>query len=279
MAPGHLIDRYELELLLQSGGCGSVWRAHHVHTRRPVAIKLLDAARAQHPAALARFTREAQLVADIDSPHVVQVLDWGELDGGEAYLVMELLRGHDLRRELSVRHKLPLAEALDIARQMIAGLAAAHARRIVHRDLKPSNVFLVEDGVHRRVKLVDFGIGKRLVSRVDVHTTAMDVSLGTPGYMAPEQVRAIDADERSDIYAAAVVLYELIAGVRPWRPSLRRRSPRTCWCPSTSPTRSRARSRRAAPIAGRRSKRSAARSTRRRPRRRCACPCPRPPRP
>jgi serine/threonine protein kinase len=207
------VDRYELEALLMRGGFGEVYRARHVHTRREVAIKILKAERAANPHTLARFQREAQLVAAIESPHIVQVFDWGVLDSGEAYLVMELLRGHDLRRELTLRGRLPIDEALEIAHQIVAGLAAAHARHIIHRDLKPGNILLV-DGEPRVVKLIDFGIGKQL-GAVPSYRTAHHVSVGTPGYMAPEQVRAIDADERSDIYAAAVVLYELIAGRRP----------------------------------------------------------------
>src|SRR5438046_10613458 len=94
------VDRYELEALLMRGGFAEVYRARHIHTRRAVAIKLLKSDRAANPHTFARFKREAQLVAAIESPHVVQVLDWGVLETGEAYLVMELLRGHDLRREL-----------------------------------------------------------------------------------------------------------------------------------------------------------------------------------
>jgi serine/threonine-protein kinase len=143
---GQVIDRYAIDALLGRGGFGSVYRGRHVHTHRAVAIKILRGDLAADGAMLARFKREAQTMAAIDSPHVVQVLDWGALPDGDAYLVMELLAGHDLRTELS--HKGPFAvdRALELARQMLSALDAVHARRAVHRDLKPANVFLV-DGI------------------------------------------------------------------------------------------------------------------------------------
>jgi serine/threonine-protein kinase len=215
---GQIIDRYRVDALLGVGGFGSVYRGRHVHTNRAVAIKILRADLAADGAMLARFKREAQTIAAIDSPHVVQVLDWGALADGDAYLVMELLAGHDLKTELA--HKGPLAvdRALELVRQILSALDAVHARRAVHRDLKPANVFLVD--IERRdwVKVIDFGISKLRgpTGMMAAVRTELDMSFGTPGYMAPEQIRGSDVDQRADVFAAAAILFEMLAGDLPY---------------------------------------------------------------
>jgi serine/threonine protein kinase len=215
---GQTIDRYQIESLIEAGGFGAVYRGRHIHTQRAVAVKVLSRELAADTAMLVRFKREAQTMAAIESPHVVQVLDWGVLAGGEAYLVMELLSGHDLRTELRQRGgKLPLEQALAIERQILAGLGAAHARGIVHRDLKPGNVYLTRPETGVNVKLIDFGISKLRPTpgTPDPFRTETNRTFGTPGYMAPEQVRALDTDERADVFAAGVVLYEMLSGQLP----------------------------------------------------------------
>jgi tRNA A-37 threonylcarbamoyl transferase component Bud32 len=210
---GTTIDRYEIESLLSSGGFGAVYRGRHIHTRRAVAIKLLDKKLCEDPDMIVRFKREAQAIASIESPHVVQVLDWGVRPEGDAYLVMELLEGRDLRAEISLG-AIPLTRALVLQRQILAALRAAHARGIIHRDLKPANIFLVDAESGPLVKLIDFGISKHTAAR-DGFKTSTGTAFGTAGYMAPEQIRASEVDARADIYSAAVVLYQMLSGELP----------------------------------------------------------------
>lgn len=216
MGPGDTVDRYRIDAELAAGGFGAVYRAHHIHTQRAVAIKLLDPALASDPRMLIRFKREAQILAAIQSAHVVQVLDWGVLPEGDSYLVMELLAGCDLRTLLK-RGPIELAHALTIGRQILAGLSAAHERGIVHRDLKPANVFLAEVDGGEVVKLIDFGISKRQdAGALDAFRTETNHVMGTAGFMAPEQVRGLPVDERTDVFSAGVVLYQMLTRQLPF---------------------------------------------------------------
>ncbi|HEY6910674.1 MAG TPA: serine/threonine-protein kinase [Myxococcales bacterium] len=217
----HVIDtRYRLIRELAHGGMGRVFEALDTELRRKVAIKLISSA-SSDDTARARFRREALTLAQLSHPNVLTVYDAGPKDHeGEPYLVCELLEGITLREKSA--SPLPLTEALEIATQIGAGLAAAHALKIVHRDLKPENVFITRDG---RVKLIDFGIAKPLLpvetlsaeasaTREPDGATAEGRMVGTVGYMAPEQVRGAPVDRRADIFSFGAVLYELVSGHR-----------------------------------------------------------------
>ncbi|MBN1772125.1 MAG: protein kinase [Deltaproteobacteria bacterium] len=213
-----LEGKYRLTAPLGAGGMGYVWRAEHVQLGRPFAVKLLRPELVSDPTALARFQQEAQAAARIGSRHIVDVLDVGRTPGGAPYLVMEFLQGRSLSAELESHGPLPLARAIDLAGQILDGLAAAHAAGIVHRDLKPDNVFLLgEPGARDDVKLLDFGISKAKDDPRAQHLTRTGMLLGTPRYMSPEQVLGRrDVDRRADLWAAGVILYECLTGRVPF---------------------------------------------------------------
>jgi serine/threonine-protein kinase len=166
-----------------------------------------------------RLEREARAVKAIKSPHVVSIVEFGR-DGAKPYLAMELLSGRDLGAVLADHHRLSTARTVRIVRQMLRGLAAAHAAGILHRDLKPENVFLVDEGTEReRVKLVDFGMSKLVDTGGQVASmklTARGTIIGTPEYVAPEQARAESGlDARADVFAVGAVFFECLAGRPP----------------------------------------------------------------
>ena len=210
---GTRIDRYEVKNLLGVGGFGSVYRARHVHTDAEVALKVLKRALNADQAMIDRFLREAKAAASVGSEHIVRVLDAGVASEGTAFLALELLDGYDLK-ELVTREgpQLP-ARVVDLIAQALDGLSAAHARGIVHRDMKPANVFVVQKDERDFVKLLDFGISKMHAAEDGVPALTMTgVAMGTPSYMAPEQFfDARNVDGRSDLYAVAAMLYELLA--------------------------------------------------------------------
>jgi serine/threonine-protein kinase len=217
---GRTLDgRYEVLGRLGVGGVGVVYRAKQAHLGRFVAIKVLHPDAAASPEWRRRFEREARALSALAHPNIVPVSDSG-IDRGVPYLVMELLQGKTLA-ELINEGPLPLWRALDIARQLLRGLAFAHGKAIVHRDLKPANVFLqaLPDQADH-VRLLDFGMAKFLSghsSRTMTDTlTRVGVVFGTPAYMSPEQIKAATVDARSDVYAAGVLLFELLAGRRPY---------------------------------------------------------------
>lgn len=217
LPPPNLFDgTYELTSLMGQGSMGEVWRARNVNLDKEVAIKLVKL-EGGDPSADVRLRNEARLAAKMNHPNVVGVYDAGVAGDGRYYLVMELLEGHDLRQILDRQQTLPAVEAVQILLPVLAGLDCAHRRSIVHRDIKPDNIFLASSEGSTVPKLVDFGIalGRDLPSAV--RTTRTGVFLGTPLYMAPEQVAgALDLDERADIWAVATVLYELISGRVPF---------------------------------------------------------------
>lgn len=220
---GEIIDdKYAITKLIGEGGMGAVYEAMHLRLNQLVALKFLHPAAAVVPGAMARFEREARASAQLRGPHVAQVLDV-DVTQGAPYMVMELLRGRDLEVELRERGSLPVAEAVDIVLQVCSAMSEAHALGIVHRDLKPSNIFLAEPPSRQGeaplevvAKVLDFGIS--LVTRPDAaRVTATSVSLGTPLYMSPEQVRCSKrVDARTDIWSMGVILYELLAGDPPF---------------------------------------------------------------
>ena len=219
--PGARLGPYELQEELGHGGMGAVYRARDTRLHRDVAVKVLRAGLGENADRLRRFEQEARTVAQLHHTNVLAIFDVGAEDG-TPYLVMELLEGETLQSRLK-RGPLRPHEALDTARQLARGLAAAHAREILHRDLKPANVFLTRDGL---VKVLDFGLAKLMVEqpRMDdaeaptrnLHTGS-GVIMGTVGYLSPEQIRGQGADSRSDIFAFGCVLWEMCVGEAPFQ--------------------------------------------------------------
>lgn len=198
---------------------GAVYKAEDNVLRRFVAIKLLHPAAAANPAAVERFLREAQAAASIGHPNIIDILDFGEADQ-KPYLVMEYLRGRSLADAVHTDGPLPIKQACSITTHALAGLQAAHDRGILHRDLKPANLMLVvRFGDRSFVKLLDFGFAALLGGNVpsDKSLTPARTLVGTPAYAAPERLRGDDRrDPRTDLYSLGVVLFEMLAGVRPF---------------------------------------------------------------
>ena len=211
-----LRDTYRIVEVLEQGGMGTVYRGEHLRLRRPVAIKVLAQHLSDDPAALHRFRSEAEIISQLHHPHVVHILDFDTTDYGDPYIVMELLSGETLSRRLNREHIMAIRDIAQIVLQTAGGLLVAHAAGIVHRDLKPDNVFLLDmqDG-SMFVKLLDFGISKRTAASARV-TGEFEV-LGTPDYMAPEQImNTAHADHRADQWSLAAITYEMLAGRIPF---------------------------------------------------------------
>lgn len=198
--------RYEVRALLARGGMATVYEAIDLRLDRRVALKVMHPHLAADPGFVARFEREAKSAARLSHPHVVGVYDQGEADG-LVYLAMELIPGRTLRDVIREYGPLTTEQALVLLEPVLEALAAAHAAGLVHRDIKPENVLISNDG---RVKVADFGLA-RAVATSDTNATA-GVLIGTVAYLAPEQVERGDADERTDVYAAGVCLFEMITG-------------------------------------------------------------------
>jgi serine/threonine-protein kinase len=211
--------KFRLERLLGVGGMGAVYEAKHEVIGSRVALKLLLPTVAANDEVVTRFKNEARALLRLECEHVVRVMDVGTQPNGAPFIVMEFLEGIDLRAVLAERGPLPVAEAVDYLLQTLVALSEAHAVGIVHRDLKPSNLFLSEKvGRPPVVKVLDFGVSK--ISSDDdenIHLTTTRSLLGSPLYMAPEQIRKSKAsDPRSDLWSFGVVAYELLSGKTPF---------------------------------------------------------------
>ncbi len=221
--------RYRVSGLLGQGGMGIVLDAEDLATGREVAIKVLRDSLADHQIVRARFAREARVLTELTSAHVVRGIETGEVDG-LPFVAMERLDGVDLADVLGIERRLPVGAAVALARQICAALADVHALGVVHRDVKPENLFLLrgDDGrLGQQLKLLDFGIAKVAgTPRADApeeQVLATDqASMGTTAYMAPEQFRTpADVDGRADIWAVGIILYELLTGRLPFDGSTR----------------------------------------------------------
>lgn len=217
LTAGARLGAYEILAPLASGGMGEIYRARDPRIGREVAIKILPPDVAADPDRLHRFEREARLIGALNHPNLLTLYDVGVNDG-QRYLVTELIEG-DTLRTLAGHGPLPPSRAAAIAAEIARGLAAAHAKGIVHRDLKPENVMITRDG---RVKILDFGIAKLLTPEPQPDAATIDspintrpyTLLGSAGYMAPEQVRGLPADQRADIFAVGAILFEMLTGRR-----------------------------------------------------------------
>ena len=211
-APSLLADRYEVDELIGRGGMADVHAGTDLRLNRPVAVKLLQAHMAERADVKTRFEAEARSAARLTSPHAVAVYDTGEHDG-VPYIVMERLPGETLADRIA-RGPLEPEELRPLALEVLAALAEAHRVGLVHRDVKPGNILLTADG---HAKIADFGIAKSVQESSLSDLTVTGQVLGTPAYLAPEQLDGVAASPRSDVYALGVVLYEALTGFKPFQ--------------------------------------------------------------
>jgi serine/threonine protein kinase len=200
------IGPYELVQKIGHGAMGTVYEAVHAESKRPVALKVMASELLGDAELIERFRREAMSAADLDHPNITQVYDFGE-DGEQLYMAMELLHGTDLKVVLEQPGTRDLAFKLRVMVQVASGMAFVHSRRLVHRDLKPGNIRISHEG---DAKIMDFG----LVRVTDSNITRTGMIMGSPAYIAPEQLKGQKADARGDIFALGAVYYELLAGRR-----------------------------------------------------------------
>ena len=217
LAPGTRLGHYNVTALIGEGGMGQVWQATDTQLNRQVALKILPDAFADDPDRLARFTREAQILASLNHPNIAAIhgIEEGEVEGRRA-LVLELVEGPTLADRIS-QGPIPVDEALPIAKQIADALEAAHEAGVIHRDLKPANIKVREDGT---VKVLDFGLAKALDPNPErdpsqsptltAAATQMGVIMGTAAYMSPEQAKGKAVDKRADVWAFGAVLYEMV---------------------------------------------------------------------
>ncbi|MDB4964492.1 MAG: serine/threonine protein kinase with repeat [Myxococcales bacterium] len=219
-----IAERYRVLAPIGRGGMGAVYRVEHLMLKKELALKFLHPELGRLDEVARRFEREAEAAARLDHPNIVQVTDFGRTAEGMLFLVMELLQGDSLTaviRPDGVGTPIPVERALHIERQILRALEHAHASGIVHRDLKPDNVMLIKrDDEVDIVKLLDFGIAKLTLADGEVGKgetlTQAGVVFGTPEYLSPEQAMGEEADRRADLYSAGIVLYEMLAGRRPF---------------------------------------------------------------
>lgn len=202
------------------GAMGVVYEAAHRKLRRLVCVKVIHRELVTESTLIERMRLEAQALAALSHPNVVAVFDYGETPDGRPYIVTEILRGETLQAYLKRREALSLRECIALGGQLLEGLGAAHAAGLVHRDIKPANLFLVGEGDLMTLKILDFGVAKLTKPSEQMTSlsapTAEGFILGTPRYMAPEQVASLPVDGRTDLYSAALVLYLMATGFGPY---------------------------------------------------------------
>ncbi|MGH9882592.1 MAG: protein kinase domain-containing protein [Pyrinomonadaceae bacterium] len=219
---GHTLDeKYRLEERLGIGGMGTVYQARHLLIDREVAVKVLNQRFVEDEAARERFRREAKAAGRLQHPNAVTVTDFGQTSDGYVYIVMELLRGRNLRDVLAKEAPLDSARAVSLMLQISAAVAAAHEAGIIHRDLKPANIFIVHRAeVPAVVKVLDFGIAKLAAESLDEDDsktlTVLGAMIGTPRYMSPEQCDGAELNPAADVYSLGVILYEMLTGTVPF---------------------------------------------------------------
>ncbi len=206
---GRTVAQYDIVAKLGGGGMGVVYRARDTRLGRAVALKFLPPQWSHDEGAKQRFLREAQAASATNHRNICVIHDIGQTDDGQLFIVMAHYEGQTLKQKLEAG-ALPLAEALELATEIAEGLARAHAQGVVHRDIKPGNLMVTDDGV----KILDFGLAKFADA---LQLTIPGTTVGTVAYMSPEQARGEAADERSDIWALGVVLYEVLTGEVPFK--------------------------------------------------------------
>ena len=206
-----LQDRYRILSCLGEGGMANVYRAERLRLGRQVAVKFLQDGVVRDPNVLKRFEREAQAMGSLSHPNCVSVFDFGT--AGSPYLVMDLVEGKSLRSIID-EDVVPASRAIRIARQVLSGLSHAHAHGIIHRDMKPENIMVESSAAEDHVRIVDFGLAKLLGSQPDL---TRGLAVGTPNYMAPEQLSEGTVNERTDVYAVGIVLFEMLTGRKPFQ--------------------------------------------------------------
>ncbi|MFL6200563.1 MAG: serine/threonine-protein kinase, partial [Thermoanaerobaculia bacterium] len=207
---GRTLNHYRILELAGGGGMGVVYKAEDLRLARRVALKFLPPELTRDPDAKARFLQEARAASSLDHPNICTIHEVGETEDGQIYLAMPLYDGETLRKRIE-RGPLTIEDAIDLAEQIARGLSKAHRGGIVHRDVKPANLMVTGDGV---VKILDFGLAKLAGAAAITRTGS---SVGTPAYMSPEQSRGEEVDHRTDLWSLGVVLYEMVAGRRPFR--------------------------------------------------------------
>jgi serine/threonine protein kinase len=219
LLPGQIIPgtRYRILAKIGQGAMGVVYAAEHVDLEKRVALKVLAARIARRPDALERFRNEARAASKIGSPYICDVTDFGELEDGRLFLVMEFLSGRALRTVLDNEGHITPSRAIPILRQVAKALGAAHDKGIIHLDVKPDNIMLLE-GRREMVKVVDFGVARLLGDRPQLldDKAKETVVNGTPAYMPPERALGNGYDHRSDIYSLGIMSYELLTGSIPF---------------------------------------------------------------
>jgi serine/threonine-protein kinase len=200
-----LVETYKISRLIAEGGMGDVYEAQHVRVPKKFAVKFLKGALVDKAEALARFRREAEIIATLDHPNIVSLFDYNVADDGIPYIVLEFLDGEHLGRVIA-RGPMPLEDAVRVVEAVGKALEMAHKRDVVHRDLKPENVLMCSNGV---VKVVDFGVAKL---RGAAGLTAFNTTVGTVPYMSPEQILGGTLDGRTDQFALAAITYEMLSG-------------------------------------------------------------------
>ncbi|MFN8417793.1 MAG: serine/threonine-protein kinase [Anaerolineae bacterium] len=212
---GRIVGQYEISSLLGQGGMAVVYRARQHAMKRDVAMKVVLDTYTEDPTFMERFDREVEVIASLEHPHIVPVIEHGTTNDGVIYLTMRYIKGGTLSERVRREGKLPIEDISRILTQIGSALDYAHSRGVIHRDLKPNNILLDEQG---DAYLADFGLARLVESddRLKKNLTETGTLLGTPTYIAPEQIEEGRADHRSDIYSLGVILFELLTGRPPF---------------------------------------------------------------
>ena len=242
-----LVGRYRLDSKIAEGGFGCVYRATQLQLNRTVAVKIVSTAQEAFAEARTRFILEAATLAKLVHANIVTIYDYGETEQGELFIVMEYLDGRSLEEVVQQDGPVSLERVVRLSVQIARALREAHAKGFVHRDLKPGNIMLVagtEEADHDHVKVLDFGLAKLTSSAGSEEHVGDATLIGTPRYMAPEQICGEETDFRADIYSFGCILYYLLTGAPPFDGDSRFeiirshlvREPRSFWAPATGAT-------------------------------------------
>lgn len=217
---GKVLDsKYKIEHLIGKGGMGNVYHAKHLHIGFPVAVKILHPDLTTDTTAVERFRREARSARAVNHPNAIQIMDFGITPDNTLYIVMELIDGTSLQKVLENETILNTTRVVKLMKQICLAVDAAHKKSIVHRDLKPDNILIIDAGMpSETVKVIDFSIAKIKQTSEDPNLTSINVAVGTPQYLSPEQAQGLkDLDHRADIYSLGIILYQMLTGIVPFK--------------------------------------------------------------